>query len=133
MNGVFADTSFYVAFVSPDDRWDHRAVLLAREHTRRIVATEQVLTEAGNWFARTGDRRVFLDLLESIRGDPKTTVVWSDRPLFDEGLRLYAGRRYKEWSLTDCISFVVMNRYGLTEAFTIDHHFEQAGFTALLR
>ena len=35
-------------------------------------------------------------------------------------------------SLTDCISFVVMKQYDLHEALTADHHFEQAGFRALL-
>jgi predicted nucleic acid-binding protein len=44
----------------------------------------------------------------------------------------YESRPDKAWSLTDCISFVVMNQHGLTEALTGDHHFEQAGFTALL-
>ena len=39
----------------------------------------------------------------------------------------------KEWSLTDCTSFVVMQEEGLTDALTTDHHFEQAGFTVLLR
>lgn len=34
----------------------------------------------------------------------------------------------KEWSLVDAASFVVMRRLGITEAFTTDHHFEQAGF-----
>ena len=34
--------------------------------------------------------------------------------------------------LTDCISFVVMLEHGLSEALTADHHFEQAGFKALL-
>lgn len=37
------------------------------------------------------------------------------------------------WSLTDCISFEVMGEFGLTEALTADHHFEQAGFRALLK
>jgi hypothetical protein len=46
---------------------------------------------------------------------------------------LYFQRRDKEWSLTDCISFTVMSDEGLTDALTGDHHFEQAGFTALLR
>ena len=47
-------------------------------------------------------------------------------------MSLYSRRPDKEWSLTDCISFVVMSDEGLTEALTGDHHFEQAGFTPLL-
>ena len=52
--------------------------------------------------------------------------------LFERGLALYNARPDKEWSLTDCISFVVMADEGLTDALTGDRHFEQAGFTALL-
>jgi len=40
---------------------------------------------------------------------------------------------FKEWQLTDCISFIVMEDKEITEALTGDHHFEQAGFTALLK
>ena len=32
-----------------------------------------------------------------------------------------------------CISFVVMNERGITDALTSDHHFEQAGFQILLK
>jgi predicted nucleic acid-binding protein len=39
----------------------------------------------------------------------------------------------KQWSLTDCISFVVMEKESLREALTGDHHFEQAGFVAMLK
>ena len=53
--------------------------------------------------------------------------------LFQEGVQLYNARPDKDWSLTDCISFVVMQEHGLTDALTGDHHFEQAGFTALLK
>ena len=46
--------------------------------------------------------------------------------------RVYSNRSDKDWSLTDCISSAVMDEEGLTEALTADHHFEQAGFVALL-
>jgi uncharacterized protein len=46
---------------------------------------------------------------------------------------LYERRPDKSWSLTDCISFVVMQRDGISEALTGDHHFEQAGFVRLLK
>jgi len=45
---------------------------------------------------------------------------------------LYQNRPDKNWSLTDCISFVVMQEHGITEALTADRHFEQAGFVPLL-
>ena len=48
------------------------------------------------------------------------------------GLNLYEQRLDKDWGLTDCISFVVMQREQIQEAFTSDKHFEQAGFIRLL-
>jgi predicted nucleic acid-binding protein len=53
--------------------------------------------------------------------------------LLRQGIEFYDQRPDKEWSLTDCLSFVVMGRENLREALTGDHHFEQAGFTALLK
>ena len=50
-----------------------------------------------------------------------------------QALKLYHQHRDKEWTLTDCTSFIVMRERGLTEALTGDHYFEQAGFTALLK
>jgi len=48
------------------------------------------------------------------------------------GWQLYCDRLDKEWSLTDCVSIAVMERDQIKEAFTSDHHFEQAGFIKLL-
>jgi len=59
--------------------------------------------------------------------------VAADGALFQDGVKLFAARPDKEWSLTDCMSFVVMTREGITEALTGDHHFEQAGFIACLK
>ena len=49
------------------------------------------------------------------------------------GVDFFEQRSDKEWSLTDCLSFLVMRDEGITQALTGDHHFEQAGFTALLK
>jgi len=59
-------------------------------------------------------------------------VILLSTEVFSRGLLLFDSRADKEWSLTDCISFVVMEDRGLTDALTADHHFEQAGFRALL-
>jgi len=59
-------------------------------------------------------------------------VVPLSEALFRQSFDLYRQRLDKEWGLTDCISFVVMQERGITEALTADHHFRQAGFLALL-
>ena len=62
-----------------------------------------------------------------------TEIVHFDTDLMDRGLKLFSEREDKHWPLTDCISFVVMQDRAITEALTADHHFEQAGFGALLK
>jgi type I restriction enzyme R subunit len=66
-------------------------------------------------------------------GNPNITVVPQTRDLFRRAVDRYENRGDKEWSLTDCASFLVMEELGIKEALAHDHHFEQAGFTALLR
>ena len=74
-----------------------------------------------------------MDLYRHIQLSPAIRVVPASRPLFEEAIALYASRLDKNWSLTDCISFVVMRDEGITQALTGDHHFEQAGFEVLLK
>jgi len=60
-------------------------------------------------------------------------VVPLSHEIFDQALDFYHQHHDKQWSLTDCTSFIVMQQRGITEALTGDRHFEQAGFTALLK
>ena len=60
-------------------------------------------------------------------------IVPAEAKLFEQGVEFYHRRPDKAWPLTDCISFVVMTDLGIREALTGDHHFEQAGFRALLK
>ncbi|MBI1903294.1 MAG: type II toxin-antitoxin system VapC family toxin [Planctomycetia bacterium] len=132
MKPVFADTSFYVALFSPGDVHHTTAVRLARRLRRAVVVTEFVLLELANALARASSRQLFVDLQPKLRANPNITIVAASADLFERGCKLYADRPDKAWSLTDCISFVVMEEEDITEALTADHHFEQAGFHALL-
>ena len=60
-------------------------------------------------------------------------IVPTSEELYQRAFQLYQSRADKEWGLTDCVSFVVMQDRGLSDALTTDKHFEQAGFRALLR
>jgi predicted nucleic acid-binding protein len=133
MRLAFADSAFYLAAANPHDELHDAATTLARDFRSRRVTTDFVLVEVGNFLARSDDRPVFLELMDRLRASPNTEIVPADRALLDAGLELYRRRLDKDWSLTDCMSFAVMEQRGIREALTGDHHFEQAGFVALLK
>ena len=133
MNSVFADTFYFLALLHRDDAAHTRARILSNELTDTILTTAWVLTEVADALAGPALRQVFLRLLETLKADPDSTIVPPTETLFDLGVRFYADRPDKDWTLTDCISFVVMQQHGITRALTGDRHFEQAGFQALFR
>jgi predicted nucleic acid-binding protein len=129
---VFADTFYYLAFLDPNDSYHDKALSLTLELEVTVVTTAWVLSELGSALSAPAHRPTFGRLVDELRDDADVILYEADRTLFDEGLRLYREREDKGWSLTDCISFVVMEREGITEALTGDRHFAQAGFKTLL-
>ena len=133
MNALFADTSYYLALLSDGDEFHDRAVRLSKEMRRPVVVTEFILVETGNSLGSVSERRLFTGLWPHLRADPAVRIIPASSELLQAGYELYSRRPDKSWSLTDCTSFVVMQDLNLREALTADHHFEQAGFVALLR
>jgi hypothetical protein len=89
--------------------------------------------EVADALAESESRPRVRDFILHLRGSPGCEVTPASRDLLDRGLDIYHQRADKQWTLTDCTSFVVMRERGLSEALTAEHHFEQAGFTALLK
>lgn len=136
MRVVFADTSYWIALLNSRDSLHRKASTLSTFLRRtQIVTSEMVLAEFLNDFSGRGPyfRKIAVGLVEDLRRDPQIVIVSQTSPQFQNALFLYAERHDKTWSLTDCASFRIMGRDGLTRALTHDHHFEQAGFQALLR
>jgi|SRR5688572_2427179 len=133
MKRLFADTFFFLAYLSSTDFAHAKAVDYFDLFEGELITTESVLTELADGMATPGDRDIFIEFYDTLRSEPDVQIVATGAELFAEGMNLFRSRLDKKWSLTDCISFVVMRREGLTEALTGDHHFEQAGFGALLK
>ncbi len=137
MNRVFADTSYWVARAVPRDQW-RSAAITAYERLGdepQLVTTEEVLTEFLAHLSNSGPelRREAVDSVLDILDDPNTQVVEQTHRSFTDGLIRYANRLDKGYSLQDCISMNVMEAEGITEVLTNDRHFEQEGFTILMR
>ena len=132
MKRAFGDTFLFIALLSPRDSFHQRAVEVSRDWQGQIITTRWVLAEVGNALCGVTARQSFVTFLEGLAQQEQIVVLPDSDSLFEQGLQLFSGRPDKEWSLTDCISFVVMQDEGLAEALTGDAHFEQAGFKALL-
>jgi len=127
---AFLDTQYLLAVNLRTDQWHSRAARMPPVETG--VTTDAVLVEVADGLCNRS-RALAVRILDGLRADPAVRVVPLESGLFSRAYDLYRSRGDKEWSLTDCISFVVMQDEGLQDALTADRHFEQAGFRALLR
>jgi predicted nucleic acid-binding protein len=133
MTPLFADASYYIALLSPRDQHHQDALRVSAHQRRPIIVTQFVLVEVANALATVESRSRAIALWNHLLQDTSVTIVPASDELITKARALYANRTDKDWSLTDCISFVVMEEQGILDALTADHHFEQAGFRALLR
>jgi uncharacterized protein len=136
MRVVFADTGYWVALLNPHDDLHSKAISLSKLlQPIHIVTSEMVLAEVLNDFSDRGQylRQSAVNLMESLYQSPNITVIAQTSEQFQMAFNLYKQRPDKAWSQTDCVSFIIMEEYKITEALAYDKHFAQAGFTPLMR
>ncbi len=132
MKMVFADTYFFLATTIKNDVDHEKAIAVAETISVPIVTTAWVLTEVVDALSHHSNRTQFQHILFRLEKDPFCSIVPPSETLFERAVNLYTDRPDKNWSLTDCTSFIVMADRGMTDALTADHHFTQAGFHCLL-
>ena len=132
MSPVFGGTVYFLALLNARDQLHPQAIALSENPPGPLVTTEWVLTELGDALATPPARERFTQLLASLRVTADVEIIPASHDLFDRGCVLFAQRKDKAWSLTDCLSFVVMEEHGLKTALTADQHFQQAGFVRLM-
>jgi predicted nucleic acid-binding protein len=133
---LFADTAYWIALTNSFDQYHAKAIAVssALGHCR-LFTTEAVLTEFLNALADKGPhvRAAAVEMVETIMNNSQVTVIPQSRRTFNRSLAFYKARPDKGYSLTDCGSMLLMRERHLSEALTTDRHFEQEGFTTLLR
>jgi uncharacterized protein len=132
---IFLDTAGLVAVILSRDVFHSEATQVMAElmdNEITAVTTEYVVVEFANFLTKVDTRDAAVLMINDLLTLTNFEITWSDRALFDSAYELYKKRPDKDWSLTDCASFVVMKERDISLAFTSDKHFEQAGFVKLL-
>lgn len=137
--GVFIDTSGWLALANRDDRWHNLATQTyanLKKAGTKLITTDAVILEIGNAFRTQKYRSLAVNLVNNLYDASlkrHIQMVHVTTTLLQEGFDLFSKTKDKDWSITDCISFVLMRKMRIKIALTSDHHFEQGGFEILLK
>ena len=135
MEKIFVDTAAWLALLNKDDDLHAQARQVMKTLRRQRVAlitTEFVLLEVADALSAPTHRGRTVEFINGLRQLPLLSILPASQNLWMAGWKLYSDRPDQDWSLTDCTSFAVMTQERLTQSFTSDHNFEQAGFVKLL-
>ena len=138
MPDIFADTAGWGHLIDPTQAYHARAADLyrrARQQGNKLITSNYILTELVALLTSPLriPRPAIAAFIESLKASPYIEIIHVDMSLDAQAWQLLSQRLDKNWSLVDCASFVIMPHRGILEAFTTDHHFEQAGFVCLLK
>jgi hypothetical protein len=135
---IFADTAGWGNLVDSSQKHHALAASIYRETRQqggKLITTNYILAELIALLSSPLriPRNQTISFISSIKASPYVEVVHIDAALDLQAWELLRQRPDKEWSLVDCSSFILMRQRGINQAWTHDHHFEQAGFVRLLR
>jgi hypothetical protein len=136
MNSIFVDTSALIAIGNARDQYHNQAKTILKElilTKRQFITTNAVILELTNAFSAVRYKPLAIRLIELVKTSEDWQIITIDELLMDKGIEKFKQVTDKDWGLVDCISMIIAKDLGITEIFTNDHHFEQAGFINLLK
>jgi predicted nucleic acid-binding protein len=134
MNGLFVDTAGWIACVDADDPAYHKAAAARNawlEQGGVLVTTDYVADETLTVLRARLGLGAAETWWQEVDGSPRLRWEYIGLARADNARGVFFRYRDKEFSFTDCTSFVVMRELKLREVLTTDHHFAQAGFVTL--
>lgn len=134
MTSVFLDTGYIIALEAADDQHHDAASRHWRNLTKLLpplVTTSYILDEVATFFNSRNRHAKAVDVGNRLMRSFSVQLVHVDEVLFYEAWQYFTKYTDKAYSLTDCVSFVVMEKFGIRTALTFDNHFVQAGFETL--
>ena len=129
MKPVFVDTGAWYALMNRHDAHHEAAAGFLAECSRPLISTNYVAVETVNLLNARAGHGAALRFLELVSASGMLTVHHVSTEDHARAQAYFKRHADKDWSLTDCSSFQVMQALGITEAFTFDKHFYQAGFS----
>jgi len=136
MKNVFADTQGWIALNHKRDQFHKQAVTIKKQILKqggKFITTNFVLDETYTLLQARLSHKAAMEFGKIVQNSSSITVIRITEEIEEEAWHLFEKYSDKQFSFTDCTSFSVMQKHGLSDAYTNDHHFEQMGFSILLK
>ncbi len=134
MKAAFVDSGCWIATANQADI-HHAAMTKARndwlEQGGLLVTTDYVVDETLTHMRARFGLAVAEAWWEEVERSERVRLEWIAPDRAAKARDLFFRHRDKDYSFTDCTSFVVMKELRLTQALATDKHFTQAGFQLL--
>lgn len=128
---VFVDTSAWFAGIAKNDQYNEPAIKY-RDHllksNTRIITSNLIIHETTMLLERKVSKKEAIRFLRIILKDSRIEIIHADEDIEQEAYDLYQKYKDQDFSITDCISFVMIRRFRISHCFTFDHHFSTMGF-----
>lgn len=131
MRRVFVDTSGWYELAVAENPVHLQVAAALRVPDTKFVTSTFVLHELVALLVSRRRYAMAAQTVAGIRSAPEVRMEHPDAVEEAAAWRLFLDRPGKCYTLTDCLSFVIMRRLGISEAITFDSHFGQEGFTIL--
>ena len=134
MTTIFLDTSFIIALELVDEQYHQIAINYWQgliQSSPQFVISSYVFDEIVTFLNSRNRHDKAVEVGNRLINSSIIDIVQVDECLFFEGWEYFKQHNDKSYSLTDCISFLVMSRLNIQLVLTFDKHFSQAGYQKL--
>jgi len=129
---IFVDTSAWYAALIQEDPFHDSCRETLSQTAGRLLTTDYIVDELLTLLVVRGHRNVAKKIGPKIWETEIADLHWITPQDVHAAWKVFTNFDDKSWSFTDCTSYAVMQRLGMTQAFALDDHFRQFGFTIVL-
>jgi predicted nucleic acid-binding protein len=133
---IFVDSFAWIAAINKSDNYHEISLRILEEllnKQAKLITTNYIVVETINALSKVKFRKTVIEFIDKLKKSPHVQIVKITDEIYNNAWTLYQQRMDKDWGITDCISFEVMQMFNIRKAFSSDKHFEQAGYSLMVK
>ena len=133
-NIYFLDTSYIIALEIKNEDYHSQVQqnwLVLADSQPLLITTTYIFDEVVTFFNSRNLHEKAVEIGNRLLKSPDIELIEINHYLFSQAWQYFQKYQDKSYSLTDYLSFIVMENRNIYTALSLDNHFVQAGFQIL--